>query len=494
MEKTSLCHRVRILPLGDSLTQGDGNPSAYRYHLFRLLAGAGIPFRFVGGVESGDWRLPPDCRYHSGRGGITTDGLIAYHTEGSEHFIPSWAEAVREAEVVLLCIGANDVFRGLPIESYTDRLDKLLSLLYTYNPNLSTVCIATPRTAWATNPKLIAMNAALLDPAFATAQAEKGRDVRILDFNGEGAPENLPSDYPPDDGHPNESGNRKLAELWFEGIAGRIRELSATLPKTDAWEAPNATCESRALSISVGSGERLVLNPAPGGAASYLFESDNGEIAEVDDDGTVYGRREGECTVRVMSAYGRTPVGEVAICVSGTTPDVLDAYPVRHTPEVSEEGYTAPEKALRPSAGGVCVRYPHWLEGEIKTLATYPQDGVCISFDMTAVSAFPTKSRGHLTLSLGDTSLTFRNLGMQMTLAAAGRSATFTDPTPPYTRLPMRLVREGSTVSLYRGGVVLLTLSDLSKPSAEQAPVRIAWEEYDAMIHYFYDLTVATRV
>ena len=35
-------HRVRILPLGDSLTQGDGNPSAYRYDLYRLLDGADI--------------------------------------------------------------------------------------------------------------------------------------------------------------------------------------------------------------------------------------------------------------------------------------------------------------------------------------------------------------------------------------------------------------------------------------------------------------------
>lgn len=492
MNKALPCHRVRILPLGDSLTQGDGTPSSYRYHLFRLLAAEGLPFRFVGGVRSGDWRLPPDCRYHSGRGGITTSGLLAYHTEGSEHYIPSWAEAAREAEVVLLCIGGNDVFRGLPLEGYPARASALLDMLYTYNPALSTVFVATVRLG-SLSEGMRAINAALLDPAFAAAERAKGRDVRILDFNGEGAPENLPSDYPPDDGHPNESGNRKLAALWYRGIADRIRELSATLPKTDVWEAPTATCESRALSLSVGSGERLVLNPAPGGEVSYLFESDNGEIAEVDDDGTVYGRGEGECTVRVLNARGLLPVGEVKIRVEGVTPDVPDAYPVRHTPEVSEAGYTAPEKALRPTAGGVCVRYPHWLEGEIKTLATYPQDRVCISFEMTAVSAFPAKSRGHLTLSLGDTSLTFRDLGMQMTLTAAGRSATFTDPTPPYTRLPMRLVREGGTATLYRGGVVLLTLSDLSKPSAEQVPLRIMWKDYDAMIHYFYDLTVATR-
>lgn len=491
MENKTLGHRVRILPLGDSLTQGDGTPSSYRYHLFRLLAGADIPFRFVGGVESGDWRLPPDCRYHSGRGGITTSGLAAYHTKGSEHFIPSWAEAVKEAEVVLLCIGGNDVFRGLSIDGYIDRLRGILDLLYTYNPALSTVFIATIRLG--TLPEgMRAVNALLLDPALTAAEAKAGRDVRVLDFNGEGTPENPKSDYPPDDGHPNESGNRKLAELWYRGIADRVRELSATLTPADVTAAPQATLSCPALTLTAGSGARIALSPAVGGEISYLFESDDEAIAWVDDDGTVYGRGEGECTVRVMTARGRTPVGTVAVKVAGVTPDVLEAFPVRHTPAVSPEGYLAPEKALRPTAGAVCIRYPHWLEGEILTRATYPQDSFCVAFDMTVCTTFPTASGGHLTLSLGDISLTFRALGTHITLTAGERSITFTEKTPPYTRLPMRLVREGDSVTLYRGGIPLLSLSGIQGASEGRAPLGITWERYDAMIHYFYGLTVAT--
>ena len=486
-------HRVRILPLGDSLTQGDGNPSAYRYDLYRLLDGADIPFRFVGGVRGGDWRLPPDCRYHSSRGGITTNGLMAYHTEGSECYDPAWVEAVREAEVALLCIGANDIYRGLPVEEYTKRLDKLLDLLYSFNPHLLTVFIATIRTNWGTNEKQIAMNDALLDPAFAAAEAARGRDVRILDFNGAGAPENLKSDYPPDDGHPNAVGNRKLAELWFAGIADRVAELAATLAPADAEPLPPVTCETAALTVPVGSGARIALTPAPGGDVSYLFESEDASLAEVDEDGTVYGCRPGAGTVRVMTARGRAPVAAVKVLVSGHEPDVLEAYPVRHTPEISEEDYTAPEKALRPTAGGVCVRYPHWIDGEIVTHATYPQDKVCIAFDMTAVSAFPTESQGHLTLSLGDISLTFRHFATHMTLTVGDRTVTVTDPTPPYCRRPMRLVREGDRVTLYRGGIVLLSLTGAPAAASVPAPVRITWKEYHAMIHYFYGLTVATR-
>jgi hypothetical protein len=112
---------------------------------------------------------------------------------------------------------------------------------------------------------------------------------------------------------------------------------------------------------------------------------------------------------------------------------------------------------------------------------------------MTAVSAFPVQSRGHLTLSLGDTALTFGDLGSTMTLTVGEHSVTLTDPTIPYARTPMRLVREGDCATLLRGGVTLLTLTGIPKAPTEEVPLRIVWKGYDAMIHYFYDLTVATR-
>ena len=123
------------------------------------------------------------------------------------------------------------------------------------------------------------------------------------------------------------------------------------------------------------------------------------------------------------------------------------------------------------------MRYPHWIDGEIVTHATYPQDKVCIAFDMTAVSAFPTESQGHLTLSLGDISLTFRHFATHMTLTVGDRTVTVTDPTPPYCRRPMRLVREGDRVTLYRGGIVLLSLTGAPAAASVPAPVRITWKD-----------------
>ena len=88
--------------------------------------------------------------------------------------------------------------------------------------------------------------------------------------------------------------------------------------------------------------------------------------------------------------------------------------------------------------------------------------------------------------------LTFRHFGTHITLSVGERSISFTDPTPTYRRIPMRLARRGDSVTLYRGGIPLLSLSSLPAAQSVQAPLRIVWKDYHAMIHYFYDLCVAT--
>ena len=137
MKKLQPRHLVRILPLGDSLTAGDGNPSAYRYDLFRLYTEADLPFIFTGGVVCGDGRLPEEFRRHSGRCGATTLDLLHYMTEGETGYSAAWADAVRESDVVLLYIGTNDAHReALPFDEFSDRFFRLLDLLYSLKGDL----------------------------------------------------------------------------------------------------------------------------------------------------------------------------------------------------------------------------------------------------------------------------------------------------------------------------------------------------------------------
>ena len=64
-------YRAKIFLTGDSITEGDGNASAYRYALFKKLWEAGAAFTFLGPNTSGDLRLPTAYYPHGGYCGIT---------------------------------------------------------------------------------------------------------------------------------------------------------------------------------------------------------------------------------------------------------------------------------------------------------------------------------------------------------------------------------------------------------------------------------------
>ena len=57
---------VRIACIGDSITQGTGTYSAYRYYLYRNLISAGATFTYVGSEKRADPRLPQQYQYHGG--------------------------------------------------------------------------------------------------------------------------------------------------------------------------------------------------------------------------------------------------------------------------------------------------------------------------------------------------------------------------------------------------------------------------------------------
>ena len=66
MSHISFGQKLKILPLGNSLTYDDnsipgrqiGEKRGYRYRLYQLLTGEGYTFDYVGSEQSGGWYLP----------------------------------------------------------------------------------------------------------------------------------------------------------------------------------------------------------------------------------------------------------------------------------------------------------------------------------------------------------------------------------------------------------------------------------------------------
>src|SRR5262249_2394062 len=70
---------LKIMPLGDSITDGEGGTNAgYRKALYDLLVAAKVSFQFVGSAFDNPGMLPPEQTHHEGHSGFT----IAAGTSG----------------------------------------------------------------------------------------------------------------------------------------------------------------------------------------------------------------------------------------------------------------------------------------------------------------------------------------------------------------------------------------------------------------------------
>ena len=203
LEARTLLAATRIMPLGDSITEGlDGN-ATYRYWLWHQLNNAGYDVDFVGsnrGVWNGTPRFPDFDQDHQGHVGIRADMLVQH--------IDGWMAHSRP-DIVLLHIGTNDLFQGQSVSSTVEDIERIITRLQKNNPNV-TILLAQiiPSLVW----HLEAFNGQL--PALAARMTTATSSVIIVDqVSGFSPHQDL---Y--DGLHPDESGERKMAGRWMQAI------------------------------------------------------------------------------------------------------------------------------------------------------------------------------------------------------------------------------------------------------------------------------------
>src|SRR5262245_32009291 len=141
--------RLRIMPLGDSITDGFNVPGGYRINLWHYLTELlGLDVAFVGSLTNG----PPDLgsRNHEGHSGWRTDQISANITR--------WMDAYRP-DVVLLHIGTNDCVQNFQLNTIGDRLSRLIDQITDHSPwCLVVVAQITPMTNPTFNQRAVAYN------------------------------------------------------------------------------------------------------------------------------------------------------------------------------------------------------------------------------------------------------------------------------------------------------------------------------------------------
>jgi len=206
---------VRIMPYGDSITDGAPVPGGYRAPLYQLLTNAGYKVDFVGNATDNGASQLPDSN-HEGHSGYRIDQL--------DSEFAGWVNAIPDPDIILLLIGTNDYGSGQDTAHATNRLDHLIWRITSNRPNAKLIVAnLLLRTDNTTTYNLIRTTFNPFVPALVAKHAALGEQVYFLDLNSQLLSRDLADGL-----HPNQTGYRKMATNWFGAITNLIGPLGST--------------------------------------------------------------------------------------------------------------------------------------------------------------------------------------------------------------------------------------------------------------------------
>ncbi len=192
---------IRIMPLGDSITDGYYFPGGYRIDLEDQLVEAGLDIDFVGSLVNGPPEL--DDQDHEGHSGWRIDQIAAE--------IDGWLEA-SQPEIVLLMIGSNDVLQDYDLGAAPDRLGALMDQIIAGMPETKLVVASiTPLSTELDDAQALEYNAAI--PDLVATRVAQGALLTYVDMHAALTLEDLV-----DGVHPNPAGYAKMADVWTEAV------------------------------------------------------------------------------------------------------------------------------------------------------------------------------------------------------------------------------------------------------------------------------------
>lgn len=275
---TPLRAQIRILPLGNSITQGRTAYTSYRQPLWQMFVEAEIAVDFVGSVNA-----PFLCEEeapvgfdadHEGHWGYRIDQILSHDgmhqnciAASEQGGLAQWLQAY-EADIALIHLGTNDLFQKSWFESSTSllnttlaELDEVITLLRKDNPRI-TLYLAQliPVNDPSTNALVISYNQAL--KRFAQQRQSLQSPLILVDhYSG--------FDWEQDtyDGvHPNAVGAQKMANRWFIAVTSPL-SAAARNAQLSHWQAgvwiPTTLRSANSLTVLNEKGKEIFVAPQP---------------------------------------------------------------------------------------------------------------------------------------------------------------------------------------------------------------------------------------
>ena len=201
---------IRIMPLGDSITEAEAGHASYRYWLWHALNGAGYTVDLVGqssGVYNGAPLYANFDQDHEGHWGWRADQILAQ--------IALWTP-LSQPDIVLMHLGTNDIWQGQSLASTIAELDSIVQLIRMTNP---AIIVVIAQIIPGNSPQLASIPAYnALIPGLAALLSTPQSPVTVVDqYSGFDA---TTQTY--DGVHPSESGERQMAGRWLEALAPHL--------------------------------------------------------------------------------------------------------------------------------------------------------------------------------------------------------------------------------------------------------------------------------
>ncbi len=192
---------VRVMPLGDSITEGTQVPGGYRIGLWQRITNAGYRVDFVGSQFNGPASLGDHD--HEGHPGWRIDQIDAN--------ITGWLQATTP-HTVLLHIGTNDVLQNFNLAGAPARLSTLIDHITAATPSAE-VFVATiiPLASASQEAAGRTFNAAI--PGIVQRNVSAGKHVHLVDMHSALTTADLTDGI-----HPTAGGYDKMAATWYSAL------------------------------------------------------------------------------------------------------------------------------------------------------------------------------------------------------------------------------------------------------------------------------------
>ena len=236
VQTVSAADQIKIMPVGDSITNGDGDPGGYRKFLDYTLKQKGISFDMVGPKKD------MNASFNYNGQSVQYDSDHAGFSGFQIKEVPGWGQANNTGslynelkngnkvkqyspDIILLIIGTNDMTANRDLTACSNDLHDLVDyMLENMNQNGVVFLASIPEfTAYGGNPQRVG-NYNDTVKKVANDYANSGKNVKFADIHGCLSTSDLSSDNL----HPSSKGYEKMGKFWADTIEDYLKGSSST--------------------------------------------------------------------------------------------------------------------------------------------------------------------------------------------------------------------------------------------------------------------------